>query len=309
MAVQLPFRADVIAAQARIKPYVRVTPVMSIDVPTPSGNVFVTLKLELFQQTGSFKARGAFNSVLQSDSDTLIACSGGNHGLAVAFACARLGKRAVIVVPKSSPANKIAAIRAAGAEVHLEGDVPAEAFALAEKLSAQNNWPLIHPYDQLNTVAGAGTHGLELVEQAPYVSHWLIAVGGGGFIAGTALAIDGYATAVAVEPEGCLSLHAAQQINGPIAVSAAGIARTSLGAPSVGTIAWELLRDRVGPVVVVTDDDIVAAQRWLWKYVRIATEPGGATSLAALLSGKWIPPVDSAVGVVLCGANTDELAI
>jgi threonine dehydratase len=306
--VDVPTRNDIAAARERIRSYVRITPVLDVVVPTPTGERRVVFKLECLQETGSFKPRGAFNSLLQTKSSTIVACSGGNHGLAVAFAAHRLGKRAVIVVPKSAALNKVEAMRVLHAEVHLEGDVPSEAFLLAEKLSVEHDWPLIHPYDQFNTVAGAGTHGLELREQAPDVSHWLIAVGGGGFLAGNALALDGSnSVAVAVEPQGCPGLFEAQRNGGPIAVPASGAARTSLGAPALGEIAWEAVRDRVGPCTLVTEDAIVQAQAWLWKSVRLATEPGGATALAALRSGAWAPPAGASIGVVLCGANTDTL--
>jgi threonine dehydratase len=138
---------------------------------------------------------------------------------------------------------------------------------------AERGWPLVHPYDQPATVEGQGTLGLELLEDAPEVTHWLVAVGGGG----------------------------------PVPTRAEGIARTSLGPPSLGELPWAVLADRVGPCRLVTDDDIAAAQRWLWREVRVVAEPGGATALAALLSGVWVPPSGSRVGVVVCGGNADEL--
>ncbi len=308
--IEVPSISDIASARDRIYPYVRITPVIEVVVPTPTRDLRVVLKLECLQETGSFKARGAFNSLLQTDSTTIVACSGGNHGLAVAFAARHLGKRAVIVVPKSAAANKVEAMRTLHAEVHLEGDVPSEAFLLAEKLCIEHDWPLIHPYNQFNTVAGAGTHGLELREQAPNVTHWMIAVGGGGFLAGNALALDGSnAVAVPIEPEGCPGLFEAQRNGGPIAVSATGAARTSLGAPSLGDIAWEAVRNRVGPCTLVNEAAIGEAQSWLWRSLRLATEPGGATALAALLTGAWSPPLEAVVGVVVCGANTDSLPV
>ena len=298
---------DVTVARRRIARYVRVTPVLSAIVPTPGGPVDVVLKLESLQITGSSKPRGAFNSLLQSNASAVVACSGGNHGLAVAHAARVLGKEAIIVVPASAAATKVEAMRRAGADVRLEGDVPAEAFALAERIAAERDWPMIHPYDQPATIAGQGTLGLELLEQAPSVTHWLVAVGGGGFPAGVALALGHNARLVPVEPEGCPGLYEAQAAGTPVPVKAEGIARTSLGAPSLGGLAWDLLQHQVGRCVLVSDEHIAGAQRWLWEYTRVVAEPGGATGLAALTSGAWTPPPGASVGVVICGGNADLL--
>lgn len=303
----LPSADEIAAAAARVKSYVRVTPLLRVDVPTPTGPVAVVLKLESLQVTGSFKARGAFNSLLASGAPSVVACSGGNHGLAVAHAARALGRQAVICVPNSAAATKVAAMRACDADVRQQGDVPAEAFALAEQIVAETGWPLLHPYDQFDTVAGQATIGVELHAQAPDVTHWLAAVGGGGFPAGMALALDGLATVVPVEPEGCPTLFEAQRQGGPVPTKAEGIARTSLGAPSLGALPWAALRDRVGPCTLVTEEAIVDAQSWLWSNARVVAEPGGAVGLAAVMSGRWVPPADAVVGVVVCGGNADAL--
>ncbi|MBK8727473.1 MAG: serine/threonine dehydratase [Holophagaceae bacterium] len=300
-------REDIAAAAARIAPFIRRTPVLTVEVPTPAGPVPVVLKLESLQFTGSFKPRGAFNSLLRLESLDVIACSGGNHGLAVAHAAQVLGKRALIVVPRSAARTKVEAMKACGAEVILAGDVPADAFAEAERQVAARGWPLVHPFDQEPTVAGQGTLGLELLEQAPAVTHWLVAVGGGGFPAGLALAMEGRAEVVPVEPEGCPTLYAAQAAGRPVLVKAEGAARTSLGAPMLGRLPWELLKDRVGPTVLVGEAAILDAQAWLWREVKVVAEPGGATALAALLSGAWVPPPGVPVGVVICGGNADAI--
>lgn len=299
--------SDIDRARERIAPYVRVTPVIDVEVPTPSGPVRTTLKLESLQVAGSFKPRGAFNSLLSTDAASVVACSGGNHGLAVAYAAQALGRHAVICVPTSAAATKVAAMRACGADVRLIGDVPSEAFALAEQIVAETGWPLIHPYDQPATVAGQATLGLELNDQAPQVTHWLTAIGGGGFAAGVALALGDGASVVAVEPVGCPTLFDALRHGSPVATAAAGIARTSLGAPSIGAVPWPILRDRVGSCTLVTDDDIALAQRWLWSSLRVVAEPGGAAGLAALTSGAWVPPAGAVVGVIICGGNADSL--
>lgn len=300
-------RADVIAAAGRVQPLLRRTPCLALDVPTPSGAREVTLKLESLQVTGSFKPRGALNSLLLADAPDVIACSGGNHGLAVAWAAHRLGRRATVVVPASAARTKVDAMRRLGAEIVEHGDTPGEAFAFADTLVADTGRPLVHPYDQLPTVAGQGTLGLELLEDAPHVTHWMLAVGGGGLPAGIVVALDGAAELVPIEPEGCPTLALAQQAGGPVPSPATGIARTSLGAPSIGAVPWSLLAGVVAPTTLVTDDDIRTAQRWLWDEVRLLVEPGGATALAALLAGAWVPPPAAQVGVVVCGGNTDAL--
>jgi threonine dehydratase len=300
-------RADVVAAAGRVQPLLRRTPCIDVEVPAPFGGHTVTLKLESLQVTGSFKPRGALNSLLLVDDAEVIACSGGNHGLAVAWAAARLGRHATVVVPSSAARTKVDAMQRLGAEIVEHGDTPGEAFAYADELVAERGHPLIHPYDQVPTVAGQGTLGLELVEDAPRVTHWMVAVGGGGLPAGIVVAVEGASTVVPVEPEGCPTLAMAQASGGPVPSPATGIARTSLGAPSLGALPWSVLSEAVRPTMLVTDADIVAAQRWLWDEVRVLAEPGGATALAALISGAWTPPVDARVGVVICGGNADAL--
>ncbi|MGL5808912.1 MAG: serine/threonine dehydratase [Nocardioides sp.] len=303
-------RGSIEAAVERIAPHVRRTPVVRCDVAmrtSPSGVGSVVLKLESLQVTGSFKPRGAVNSLLISDAPEVIAVSGGNHGLAVAWAARRLGRRATVVVPTTAAEVKVAAMRATGAEVIQHGTVPGEAFAYAEEIIAERGLPLIHPYDQEPTIEGQATVGIELLDDAPEVTHWLVAVGGGGFPAGVALALDGRSTAVPVEPEGCPSLFEAQSAGGPVMTKAEGIANTSLGAPSLGKLPWEILRDRVPACTLVPDEAIAEAQRWLAAELRVIVEPGGATALAALLSGAWSPPAESVVGVVVCGGNADGI--
>ncbi len=302
-------KSDIEAARSRIAPYIRFTPVLDVVLPTPTGLLPVTLKLENLQVTGSFKPRGAFNALLQIEGGHVVALSGGNHGLAVAHAAKVLGKQAVIFVPKSAAATKVEAMKLAGAEVRQLGDVPADVFQAAEAFVRETGWPMVHPYDQEPTLAGQGTIGLELLEQAPLVRRWLLAVGGGGFPAAAALAMAGEAEVIPIEPEGCPGLFEAQKAGHPVPTKAEGIARTSLGPPSLGQLPWEILKDRVGPSVLVSDDAILEAQRWLWREVRIVAEPGGAAALAALLSGAWTPDEAGPVGVVVCGGNADSLPV
>ncbi|MBL0209513.1 MAG: serine/threonine dehydratase [Holophagaceae bacterium] len=300
-------RSDIEAARSRIAPFIRFTPILDVMLPTPTGTMPVSLKLEHLQVTGSFKPRGAFNSLLQISGGNVIACSGGNHGLAVAHAAKVLNKQAMIFVPKSAATTKVEAMRLTGAEVRQVGDVPAEAFRAAEDLVRETGWPLVHPYDQEPTLAGQGTLGLELLEQRPRIRRWLLAVGGGGFPAAVALALAGEAEVIPVEPEGCPGLFEAQRAGHPVTTKAEGIARTSLGAPSIGALPWAILKDRVGPTALVKEEAIQAAQSWLWREARIVAEPGGAAALAALMSGAWVPDEPGPIGVVVCGGNADML--
>lgn len=300
-------RQTVEEAASRLRGYVRRTPVLEVSLETPKGRRAVVLKLESLQVAGSFKPRGAFNALLQSGAQEVVACSGGNHGLAVAYAARTLGRRATLVVPLSAARSKVEAMARLGAEVRQIGDVPADAFAEAEALAAATGRPLIHPYASAAVIAGQGTLGLELADQAPHVPHWLVAVGGGGFPAGVALALEDRAQVVPVEPEGCPGLFEAQRVGRPVPVKAEGIARTSLGAPSIGELAWEVLRARVGPCTLVGEEAIREAQRWLWREARVVAEPGGAVALAALQCGAWVPEGPGPVGVVVCGGNADAL--
>jgi threonine dehydratase len=299
--------ASILAARSRIQSHVRFTPVLSLEVPTPSGTRRILAKLESLQVTGSFKPRGAFNAMLQTDAQQVVACSGGNHGLAVAHAARVLGRTALVFVPASAARSKVEAMKRLGAVVREVGDIPAEAIAAAEAHVAATGTPLIHPYESAEVIAGQGTIGLELLEQAPEVRRWLVAVGGGGFPAGMALALASQAEVIPVEPEGCPGLFEAQRAGRPVPVKAEGIARTSLGGPSIGELAWTLLRNRVGSTVLVSEEAILEAQRWLWREVRFVVEPGGAVALAALMSGAWRPPDGDPLGVVLCGGNADGL--
>ena len=262
--VKPPTRADVVAAAAVVRPRIRHTPTMSAAVTTSGREVPVTFKLECLQVTGSFKPRGALNALMALDAAEVIACSGGNHGLAVAWSAKVLGRHATVVVPESAARTKVHAMRDAGAEVVEHGDTPAEAFAYADTLVRERGWPLVHPYDQPPTVAGQGTLGLELLTDAPDVTHWLTAVGGGGLAAGVVLALDEAAEVVPIEPEGCPSLAEAQAAGGPVPTIAEGVARTSLGAPTLGNLPWQVLRTTVPRCTLVSDLEIEQARRWLW---------------------------------------------
>jgi threonine dehydratase len=301
--MRVPTYDEVRAAADLIAPRVRRTPVLDVEVEGRR----VALKLELLQHSGSFKVRGAFTSVLGAPErpHSLVAASGGNHGLAVAHVGRALGIPARIFVPASAPAVKVRAIEERGAEVNLVGATYAEALAASREAGEEPGALVLHAYDAPATVTGQGTLGVELAEQVPDLDTVLVAVGGGGLVSGVALGIDGAARVVGVEPEACPTLHRAVEEGGPVDVSVGGVAVDALGASRLGSIAWSVVQDRGIDSLLVTDDAITEARRWLWRVVRVAAEPSGATALAALLSGAYVPAEDERVCVVVCGGNAD----
>lgn len=300
---------EIADAARRIEGYVRRTPCLDVEIAVPSGPLHVTLKLELLQVTGSFKVRGAFNRVLSADVPDagLIAASGGNHGLAVAHVAATLGLPAEIFVPEASPAAKVDRLRAVGGQVEVTvgGALYADAQEAATRRAELTGALVVHPYDQVEVVAGQGTMARELDEQAPDIDTVLVAVGGGGLIAGIACCVGDRRRVVAVEPETSRALGAALDAGRPVDVEVAGVAADSLGARRVGDLAFAAAQAAVDRAVTVSDEAIVAAQRALWSDARLVAEPGGAAALAALLSGAYVPEPDERVAVVVCGANTD----
>lgn len=269
------------------------------------------LKLEQVQHTGSFKARGAFNRILAAaehgelSEAGVIAASGGNAGLAVAYAAAKLGVPAVVVVPETAPEVKVRKLVALGAEVVQVGTIYNEAYEAALKLASDSGALFCHAYDQPEICAGQGTLGLELLEQTGGVDTILLAVGGGGLMAGVAQATFGQATVVGVEPVGIPTLHAALEAGGPVDVNVSGIAADSLGASRLGEIAFDVATRTGVKSVLVSDDDIIEARQVLWDHRRLAVEHGTAAALAALLSGAYVPEPGERLAVVVCGANTD----
>ncbi len=300
---------DVRAAHARIAPHVRRTPLLAAD-PADHGDATITFKLELLQHAGSFKARGAFSNLLGATPPAagVAAASGGNHGVAVAYAAHRLGHRARIFIPEIASPSKVEAIRRHGADVVIGGARYADAQAACDRYAAESGALVVHPYEGPRTVAGAGTVALEWEEDqarlglAP-LDTVLVAVGGGGLIAGVAAWWRGRARVVGVEPRGSRCLHAALEAGHPVDVPVESIAADALGARRVGELAFAVARDAVERVVLVEDDAIRAAQRALWTRYRVAAEPAGATSLAALLGGAYAPRAGERVGVLVCGGN------
>lgn len=310
---------DVRAAAERIRPYVRRTPLLelrqSLRKPLPWD---VVLKLESLQVTGSFKPRGALNALLSLPRNGIaggvVTASGGNHGLGVAYAAKMLGVPATVYVPETAPLVKQQRIASWGATVRLVGREYAEAAAAAHADAERNGKPYLHAYADAPIIAGQGTVALEFVEDAggPALDYLLVAVGGGGLIAGMATAVGEmpWLTVVGIEPEGAATLYEAWQAGGPVDVARLdSFASDALGARRTGDLNYALARQHVARVELVSDDDVRAAQRFLWEEIQLVAEPGGAAALAGLLSGKARVPEGARVGVLVCGGNATALPV
>jgi len=290
-----------------IQPLVRCTPTITIDgAECGLGSSAVIFKLELLQHTGSFKARGAFANMLLRDVPRagVVAASGGNHGVAVAYAARRLQKPARIFLPNVAAPAKIQRIREYGAELVITGERYADALSECQAWAAHSGALQIHAYDQAETLLGQGTVGLELEEQAAPAQTLLVAVGGGGLLGGIASWYAGRIRLIGVEPDQAPTLTSALAAGRPVDARAGGIAADSLAPKRVGELMFPIAQRHVDRVVLVSDDEIQAAQRRLWDLLRIVTEPGGAAAFAALLAGRYRPSKGEQVSVLLCGGNT-----
>ncbi|ESW82512.1 threonine/serine dehydratase [Mesorhizobium sp. C280B] len=301
-------RERIAAIEPRIRPFVRHTPVLRVDMADFGRPALpVDLKLECLQHSGSFKARGAFTNLLERPVPAVgvVAASGGNHGAAVAYAAMRLGHKATIFVPEVSPQAKLDRIRGYGAELIVGGARYAEALAASESFAEKSGALQIHAFNQEETLVGQGTLGLEIEADLPKLDTLLVAVGGGGLIGGIAAWFSGRIRIIAVEPEGAPTLHRAFEAGRPVDAPAEGIAADSLAPKRVGEMMFPIAEAFVERSILVGDDDIIAAQAALWDRVRIISEPGGAAAFAALLSGRYAPAAGERVAVLVCGANAN----
>ncbi|WP_433497168.1 threonine/serine dehydratase [Sphaerimonospora sp. CA-214678] len=315
-------RAETEKAAARIGGHVRRTPVAQ-------AGPGLLLKLEGMQHSGSFKVRGAFNRILSAmeagplPEAGVIAASGGNHGMAVAYAARTIGVPAEIFVPEVCAPVKVEGLRRLGARVVQIGAIYAEAYEASRKRAAETGALDIHAYDQPEVVAGQGTVAVELLEQAAKldtppidtapidtapIDTVLVAVGGGGLVSGVVAALDGRAEVVAVEPERIPTLHRALAAGEPVEVEVSGVGADALGASRIGGLAMEIVPGRLSSVLV-TDEAIVAARHALWRDHRVVAEHAGATALAALSSGAYVPGEGERVAVIVCGSNTDPATL
>jgi len=299
-------RAAIEKTHALIRPRVRLTPVLETsgaDLGLPPFPL--TLKLELMQHSGSFKARGAFTNLMTRaiPAAGVVAASGGNHGVAVAYAAMRLGVPARIFLPTVSSPAKIARIRGYGAELVVGGDLYADALAASEAWIARSGALPVHAFDQPETLLGQGTVALELEQQAR-LDTLLVPVGGGGLIGGIAAWYAGRVRVIGVEPEAAPTLFEALRAGQPVDAPAGGIAADSLAPRRVGEVMFPIARAHVERVVLVSDDAIRRAQQAVWETFRVVAEPGSAVTAAALLSGAYVPAAGERVGIVLSGGNT-----
>jgi len=300
-------RTEIQDAGRRIAMHVRRTPVMALEEKAFGIDAKIFLKLECLQHTGSFKPRGAFNCILSSKIGEagVIAASGGNHGAAVAYAAHHLGHRAEIFVPTITPANKVGRLKHYGAAITITGNSYSEALAASHERAAQTGAVAIHAYDDARVLAGQGTLGMEFEEQVRGLDSVLIAVGGGGLIGGVAAWYQERVRVVAIEPERAPTLHQSLAAGQLVDVDTGGVAADSLGARRVGELMFPIAQKFVPQALLVSDKQIVEAQRALWQHLRLVAEPGGATAFAALLSGVYRPHPGERVGVVMCGSNAE----
>ena len=290
-----------------IRPFIRRTPVVQID-----GAEFglpghtLTLKLELLQHSGSFKARGAFANLLTRDVPEVgvVAASGGNHGAAVAYAAMKLGKPAKIFVPSVSSPAKVQRIRDYGADLAIEGDRYADALAASETWALRTGALQVPAFDQDETIMGQGTIGLELAAQAPDIDTVLVSVGGGGLVAGVAAWFAGRIKVIGVEPFASPTLSKALEAGHPVDAEAGGLAADSLAPRRVGGRVFPIVQKYAPQTVLVSDTAIAGAQATLWHALRIVAEPGGAAAFAAILSGAYQPAPGERVAVIISGGNT-----
>jgi threonine dehydratase len=297
--------------EAVIRPHIRHTPVtlltgadFGLAIPR------IAFKHEYMQQTGSFKARGAFANLLcrSVPKAGVVAASGGNHGAAVAYAAKMTGQRAAIFVPEVTSAAKIERIRSYGADLRVGGARYAEALAASQTYAAEAGALPVHAFEQEETMLGQGTVGLELERDAPEIDTLLVAVGGGGLIGGICAWFENSVNVVAVEPEGSPTLHLALKAGRPVDAPTDGIASDSLSPKRVGEMMFPIAQKYIKRAVLVSDDDIRQAQRSLWEVMRVVSEPGGAAAFAALLSGKYAAKPGERIAVLLCGANTTAVS-
>ena len=303
-------RERIQATESIIRPYIRRTPILEVDgADFGLDSIKITFKLELFQHAGSFKARGAFTNILTREVPAagVVAASGGNHGVAVAFAAMKLGKPATIFVPTVASKTKLDRIRRSGAELVITGDRYADSLEASEAWTTQSGALPIHAYEGDETLLGQGTLGMELEEQAPQLDTVLVAVGGGGLIGGVASWYQNRVKVISVEPIEAPTLQRALSAGRPVDSPAGGIAADSLAPRQVGQQMFPIAQKFVHSALLVSDEEIIAAQKTLWETTRIIAEPGGATAFAGLLSGRYKPEPGERVGVIVCGGNTDIL--
>jgi threonine dehydratase len=299
-------RQNISRTYEQIRPCIRITPIVEVEgADFGLDGIRLVFKLESLQHSGSFKARGAFANLLTREIPAagVVAASGGNHGTAVAFAAMKLRKPARIFVPEIASPAKMERIREYGADLVVTGERYADALAASQLWEEKSGALPIHAYDQVETLLGQGSVGLEF-EQQSKLDSLLVAVGGGGLLGGIAAWYGSAVKIIGVEPEASPTLTRALEAGRPVDAEAGGIAADSLAPKRVGELMFPIAQSNLHNVLLVSDESIRKAQMALWKVLRVVAEPGGATALAALLSRRYLPKVGERVGVLICGGNT-----
>ena len=307
---------DIRDAAARIAPYIRRTPLFhatAMRERVTEADLF--LKLEYLQPTGSFKARGAANRLLTTPKQALlngiVTASGGNHGLATARAAAIAGVGATIFVPETASPAKIDKLRQWGADVRIEGKLWDETNRLAQDFAARREASYFHPFADSAVVAGQGTIGLELVESLPELDMVLVAIGGGGLIAGMSVALKALKPTIriiGIEPEGSPTLSAALAAGRVVTLPSVTTKVATMACARTDERVFAIVRQHVDEIVLVSDEDMLAASRWLWFEFGIAADLSGAAGVAALRSGRLKLPKGSKACTLICGAGEDAIA-
>src|SRR5258706_7856182 len=303
--------AQIASTERLIRPHIRRTPVLQANgAEFGLDDISLVFKLESLQHAGSFKARGALANLLLRPVPAagVVAASGGNHGVAVAFAAKKLGHPATIFVPSVASQSKIERIRSYGANLVVAGDLYDDALTASQRWASESGAMPVHAYDQPETLLGQGTVGLEFEEQDASLDTLLVAVGGGGLIGGIAAWYAGRIKLLGVEPEAAPTLTYALAAGRPVDAPAGGLAADSLAPKRVGELMFPIAKAFVHSVVLVTDEALREAQRVLWDVCRVVAEPGGAAAFAALLSGRYRPQRRERVGILVCGGNTTAVA-
>jgi threonine dehydratase len=307
--------AEIQAAQAQLTPHLARTPVMPLYSPQVQAalgpHTQVTLKLELFQRTGSFKPRGALTNVFALDSQQLArgitAVSAGNHAIAAAYAAQVAGTTAKVIMIETANALRIARSRGHGAEVLLAGNAH-QAFAQAEQIMRDEGRAMIHPFEGRNTALGTATLGAEFLQQAPDLDAVIVPIGGGGLCAGVAAAFKLLAPrckVYGVEPEGADSMHRSFAAGSPQSIERVATIADSLGAPYAMPYTFSLCRRFVDELVMITDAEIKSAMRLLLEDAKLAVEPAGAAATAAMMGPLRERVTGKKIGIIVCGANID----
>ncbi len=305
---------DIQKARERIKNAVRRTPCLRARFcHSPAvEDAALSLKLECLQVSGSFKARGASNKVMtlseRERKRGLVTASGGNHGLGVAYAGRRAGSPVRVYLPTSTPASKVEKLERWGAAIVFEGEVWDDANAAAERAAEREGMTYVHPFADPAVMAGQGTVGLEILDQSASVDTVLVSIGGGGLISGIATALKARkpgVKVVGVEPSGAPTLKRSLEAGRVVELDAITTDANTLAPRRTEQINLDVVRERVDAIVLVEDDDMRAAARWLWFEMGLGVELSAGAAVAALRTGAYRPSRDENICAVVCGSGTD----